>query len=92
MALLRQLPATRRAGGNNYDATPRAAPLHPLILSDRTPLAVRVGVILDAKPHPNSDKLYVETIDLGEPTPRQILSGLAHFMTLDQVWSGSVNL
>ena len=46
---------------------------------------VRVGVILDAKPHPESDKLYVETIDLGEGTPRTVLSGLAQHMTLDQV-------
>ena len=42
-------------------------------------------MILDAKPHPESDKLYVETIDLGEGTPRTVLSGLAQHMTLDQV-------
>lgn len=46
---------------------------------------VRVGLIVDAVPHPRSDKLYVETIDLGEGSPRQILSGLANFMTLEQV-------
>ena len=46
---------------------------------------IRVGKILDAAPHPDSDKLYVETIDLGEPSPRQVLSGLAQHMPLDQV-------
>jgi methionine--tRNA ligase beta chain len=46
---------------------------------------IRVGKILKAEPHPQSDKLYVETIDLGEPQPRQILSGLAHHMSLDEV-------
>jgi len=46
---------------------------------------IRVGVILEAKPHPESDKLYVETIDLGEAAPRTVLSGLAAHMTLEQV-------
>ena len=46
---------------------------------------VRVGLIVDAKPHPDSDKLYIETIDLGEAAPRQILSGLAHHMKLEEV-------
>jgi methionine--tRNA ligase beta chain len=51
---------------------------------------IRVGKILKAEPHPQSDKLYVETIDLGEPSPRQILSGLAHHMSLDEVNGASV--
>ena len=46
---------------------------------------LRVGRIIDAKSHAESDKLYVETIDLGEEAPRQILSGLAHHMKLDAV-------
>lgn len=46
---------------------------------------IRVGRILDAKPHPDSDKLYIETIDLGEAAPRQVLSGLAQHMALDAV-------
>ena len=41
-------------------------------------------------PHPQSDKLYVETIDLGEASPRQILSGLAQHMSLDQVKGADV--
>ena len=46
---------------------------------------IRVGRILDASPHPDSDKLYVETIDLGEASPRQVLSGLAQHMPLEAV-------
>jgi len=46
---------------------------------------IRVGLIVDAQPHPDSDKLYIETIDLGEEKPRQILSGLAHHMKLEEV-------
>jgi tRNA-binding EMAP/Myf-like protein len=33
---------------------------------------LRVGKILDASKHPDSDKLYVESIDLGEGEPRTV--------------------
>lgn len=46
---------------------------------------LRVGRIVEARPHPESDKLYVETIDLGEAAPRQVLSGLAQHMPIDKV-------
>ncbi len=32
----------------------------------------QVGRIVEAKKHPDADKLYVEQIDLGEPEPRTI--------------------
>ena len=58
-------------------------------------LDVRVGKIVEAWEHPDSDKLWVEKIDVGEvevegegeeaketPAPRQIASGLrAHYAT-----------
>jgi len=53
---------------------------------------IRVGKIVDASAHPDSDKLYVETIDLGEAAPRQILSGLAKHMPLDQVKGAMVTV
>lgn len=39
-------------------------------------LDVRVGQIVEAWEHPNSTKLWVEKIDVGEAEPRQIASGL----------------
>ncbi len=71
-----------------------AAPPAPAVAADR-PIDfswadVRVGVILDAKPHPDSSKLYVETIDLGEPSPRTVLSGLAEKMPLAKVTGARV--
>lgn len=39
-------------------------------------LDVRVGKILEAWPHPDSEKLWCESIDVGEPEPRQIASGI----------------
>lgn len=37
---------------------------------------LRVGKIIECTRHPESQKLYVEKIDLGEAEPRTILSGL----------------
>ena len=31
---------------------------------------IRIGKILEVYPHPESEKLYVEKIDLGEEAPR----------------------
>ena len=39
-------------------------------------LDVRVGVIREARRHPDADALYVEQIDVGEAAPREIVSGL----------------
>eukprot|EP00187_Rhodella_violacea_P003326 CAMPEP_0174894766 /NCGR_PEP_ID=MMETSP0167-20121228/9320_1 /TAXON_ID=38298 /ORGANISM="Rhodella maculata, Strain CCMP736" /LENGTH=391 /DNA_ID=CAMNT_0016133927 /DNA_START=1 /DNA_END=1176 /DNA_ORIENTATION=+ len=37
---------------------------------------IRVGRILEASPHPDAESLYVEKIDVGEPEPRVVCSGL----------------
>jgi len=39
-------------------------------------LDLRVGKILEAELHPDADKLYVIKVDIGEETPRTIVSGL----------------
>lgn len=50
-----------------------------------------MGKIVDAKKHPEADHLYIEQIDLGESTgPRTIVSGLAAFISLDQLIGKSV--
>ena len=36
-------------------------------------LDIRVGEVLEVLPHPSSDTLYVEKIDVGEEAPRQIV-------------------
>ena len=67
------------------DAYPEdpAAILAGLNLEDDVDLSlidIRVGHVVSVEPHPTSDKLYVEMIDLGESEPRQVLSGLAEKM------------
>lgn len=36
-------------------------------------LDLRVGKILNASKHPNADSLYIETIDVGEENPRNVV-------------------
>jgi len=49
-------------------------------------LDVRVGRIVEAWEHPDSDKLWCERIDVGEPEPREIASGLrAYYATADEL-------
>lgn len=45
-------------------------------LDDVTRLEIRVGFIIKAWNHPDADTLYCEEIDIGEPQPRKIASGL----------------
>jgi methionine--tRNA ligase beta chain len=82
-------------------AAPHRGVLARMMCDDAPPpptfgmLDVRVGKIVEAWEHPDSDKLWVEKIDVGEvevegegeeaketPAPRQIASGLrAHYAT-----------
>lgn len=48
-------------------------------------LELRVGVITSCVKHETADKLYCETIDVGEAEPRPIASGLVAHYTLDEM-------
>lgn len=48
-------------------------------------LDIRVGKVVEVKKHPDADTLYVESIDLGEAEPRQVVSGLANFVPVEQM-------
>lgn len=48
-------------------------------------LDVRVGRIVEAWEHPDSEKLFCERIDVGEAEPRQIASGLRAHYKLDDL-------
>lgn len=47
-------------------------PPHPVLGLD-----LRVARVLEAKPHPNADRLLVLRVDAGEPNPRQLVAGIA---------------
>jgi aminoacyl tRNA synthase complex-interacting multifunctional protein 1 len=46
-------------------------------------LDIRVGKVLKAWRHPEADSLYVEEVDVGEPEPRTICSGLVNYVPLE---------
>ena len=52
---------------------------------DVTALDIRVGKIVKAWHHPESEKLFCEEIDLGEDAPRQIASGLRAFYKTEEL-------
>jgi len=69
---------------------PEAAPPPPPAASDGPSpfelMDIRVGKIIEAWPHPDSDKLWCEKIDVGEEEPRQIASGLrAYYSTVEEM-------
>ncbi|XP_051940470.1 aminoacyl tRNA synthase complex-interacting multifunctional protein 1a [Hippocampus zosterae] len=52
---------------------------------DVSRLDLRVGRIITAEKHPDADSLYVEQVDVGEPSPRTVVSGLVKHVPLDQM-------
>ncbi|KAK8794607.1 hypothetical protein WA158_001588 [Blastocystis sp. Blastoise] len=48
-------------------------------------LDIRVGRLLKVWPHPDSDKLYCEHVDVGEETYREIGSGIRPFHTQEEM-------
>jgi len=53
-------------------------------IDDWKKVEARVGKILSAEPIEGSDKLLKLSVDFGEETPRQILSGIAKHFPLGQ--------
>lgn len=80
----RALGRSRLVGARMCASEPPAAP--PRFSS----LDVRVGKIVDVWEHPDSEKLFCEKIDVGEPAPREIASGLRAHYTREQLKDRSV--
>lgn len=52
-------------------------------------LEMRVGKLVNVWPHPDSDKLFCEEIDIGEGSPRMIASGLRAFYKQEELMGRS---
>ncbi len=48
-------------------------------------IILKSGKVLEAKQHPNAEKLFVISIDVGEKEPRTIVSGLVGFYTAEEL-------
>ena len=47
---------------------------------DFAKLELRVAKVVEARPHPNADKLLLLQVDIGEPETKQIVAGIkAHY-------------
>ena len=52
----------------------------PIVYDDFAKVELRVAKVLEARAHPNADKLLLLLVDLGEEAPRQIVAGIkAHY-------------
>ncbi|NXM27301.1 AIMP1 protein, partial [Oxyruncus cristatus] len=52
---------------------------------DVSRLDLRVGCIITAEKHPDADTLYVEQVDVGEGSPRTVVSGLVKHVPLEKM-------
>jgi len=71
--------AKKKATGGKVKAAPVAAPV------DVTRLNFRVARVNTATNHPESEKLYLEDVDCGETETRQVISGLAGKVPLEEM-------
>lgn len=65
---------------------PEASPAPPAPAADGPPISaldIRVGRIVKVERHPDAESLYVEQIDVGEPEPRTIVSGLVKYQPIE---------
>ena len=46
---------------------------------------MRVGRVVEVSRHPDAESLYVEKIDIGEPEPRTIVSGLVKYVPIEEM-------
>ena len=65
----------KEGGGAAAPAPKKAAPANAVV--DVSRLCMKVGTVTKVWRHPDAEKLYVETIDVGDASgPRQVVSGL----------------
>ncbi|KAG9493003.1 hypothetical protein GDO78_001110 [Eleutherodactylus coqui] len=55
-------------------------------------LDLRVGKVLTVSRHPDADSLYVETVDVGEESPRTVVSGLVKYVPSEDLVGRSIVL
>ena len=50
--------------------------VEPITIEEFARVDLRVGTIRAAEAHPKADRLLVLQVDIGEPTPRQLVAGI----------------
>ena len=54
-------------------------------IDDFQKIEIRMGTVLSVAVVEGADKLYILSVDLGEEKPRQILSGIREFVSIDDL-------
>ena len=54
-------------------------------IDDFKKIEIRIGTVLSAEKIPDTDKLLKLSVDMGEETPRQIVSGIAEYITPEEI-------
>lgn len=57
----------------------------PIGYDDFAKVELRVAKVLEARPHPNADRLMLLQVDVGEEGPRQIVAGIRQHYTPEQL-------
>uniref|UniRef100_A0AAY5ESX9 tRNA-binding domain-containing protein n=1 Tax=Electrophorus electricus TaxID=8005 RepID=A0AAY5ESX9_ELEEL len=70
--------------GTRVGSGPRCA-LEQDTKPDVSRLDLRIGRILAVRKHPESESLNVQEVDVGEPTPRTVVTGLANHVLPEQL-------
>nr|XP_057902043.1 aminoacyl tRNA synthase complex-interacting multifunctional protein 1-like isoform X3 [Doryrhamphus excisus] len=80
-------PSDNKMKPEKKEKKPQPAPAagQDSIKVDVSRLDLRVGRIVTAEKHPDADSLYVEQVDVGEPSPRTVVSGLVKHIPLEQM-------
>ncbi|KAM9314926.1 aminoacyl tRNA synthase complex-interacting multifunctional protein 1a isoform 2-T2 [Pholidichthys leucotaenia] len=76
---------TQEKKGGEKAEKKQAPPSQDNVKVDVSRLDLRVGRIISAEKHPDADSLYVEQVDVGEASPRTVVSGLVSHIPLAQM-------
>jgi methionine--tRNA ligase beta chain len=78
-------PSAKSASSAPSSKAAKAVPVDVPAVLTINQLDLRVGLITSCKKHETADKLYCETINVGESEDRSIASGLVPHYTLDEM-------
>jgi methionyl-tRNA synthetase len=83
-----EAPVSKRAQKRAEKKKKRAGPPPPperIEFADFAKVALKVGHVVSAEPHPDATKLLVLQVDVGEAAPRQIVAGIRSKFTPEAV-------
>lgn len=81
-------PAETTAPAVQTETTPAApAPVveKAITIDDFAKIEMKIGKVLEAAPVEGSEKLLKLSVDFGEATPRTVFSGIAKYVTVDDL-------